>query len=176
MKRHIICKTSELPAGSRKIVTVNGRSIGVFNVKGQYYALRNLCPHQMAELCRGTVTGYCEPGDVGEFNWARQGEIIRCPWHGWEFDIKTGKSIFNPHKVKTRSYEVKVEALAEAEADTAHAADGIRQTTVASAAAGCGSPECGAEHNHADASAGIDAEGVETFAVEVESDRVVLYA
>jgi 3-phenylpropionate/trans-cinnamate dioxygenase ferredoxin subunit len=47
---------------------------------------------------------------VGEFHYEREGEIVRCPWHGWEFDIKTGRSIFNPHKVRTASYPVVVQA------------------------------------------------------------------
>lgn len=104
-----VCRVSELAPGDRKIVEVDGKSIGVFNVNGQFYALRNICPHQFAPLCRGKITGTTLPSQVGQYIYAREGEIIRCPWHGWEFDITTGKSIFNPHKVKVRSYEVSVE-------------------------------------------------------------------
>lgn len=104
-----VCRVSELAPGDRKIIEVDGKSIGVFNVHGQFYALRNICPHQFAPLCRGKITGTTLPSKVGEYLYAREGEIIRCPWHGWEFDITTGKSIFNPHKVKVRSYEVSVE-------------------------------------------------------------------
>src|SRR5687768_15644000 len=50
---HFVCRTDELPPGERKIVSANGRSIGVFNVGGRYYALRNLCPHRAAPLCLG---------------------------------------------------------------------------------------------------------------------------
>jgi len=106
MKPHRVCRASEIPEGSHKVVTVEGRSIGIFNINGTYYALRNLCPHQFAPLCKGPVTGYNAPSAVGEFRWCKEGEIIRCPWHGWEFDITTGKSIFNPHKVRSKSYPV----------------------------------------------------------------------
>lgn len=109
MKLHRVCKAAELPPGQRKIIEVEGKSIGVFNLQGSYYALRNLCPHQFAPLCLGKVTGYCETSPVGEFHWVREGEIVRCPWHAWEFDIKTGRSIFNPHKVRTKSYPVSLE-------------------------------------------------------------------
>ncbi len=109
MKAHAICRVSELQEGQRKIVELEGKSIGIFNVGGEFHALRNLCPHQFAPLCQGKVTGYCEPSDVGEFHWTREGEIIRCPWHAWEFDLKTGRSIFNPHKVRTKSYAVTLE-------------------------------------------------------------------
>jgi nitrite reductase/ring-hydroxylating ferredoxin subunit len=109
MKRHVVCRVDEMPLGARKIVEIDGKSIGVFNVGGEFYALRNLCPHQFAPLCEGKVTGFCEPSGVGEYKWIRDGEIIRCPWHAWEFDIKTGRSIFNPQKVRTRRYEITIE-------------------------------------------------------------------
>ena len=49
------------------------------------------------------------PSRPGEYIWACDGEIVRCPWHGWEFDITTGRSIFNPHKMRVKTYEVTVE-------------------------------------------------------------------
>ncbi len=109
MKKHIIAPASELPVGARKIVEIGGRTIGVFNINGTYYALRNLCPHQAAPLCRGHVTGTTLPSQPGEYKWDRDGEILRCPWHGWEFDITTGRSVFNPHKLRVKTYEVTVE-------------------------------------------------------------------
>ena len=109
MGRHIIGRVSELPPGGRTIVEVEGRSIGVFNVQGQYYALRNRCPHQGAPLCLGAIKGMALPSKPGEYVWGREGEILRCPWHGWEFDILTGRSIFNPHRMRVRTYEVTVE-------------------------------------------------------------------
>lgn len=116
MKRYIVCHTDELPHGERKIVDAGGRSIGVFNVHGEYYALRNTCPHQQAPLCLGKITGTTLPSGVHEYIYEREGEIIRCPWHGWEFDILTGKSIFNPHRVRVKSYEVTVESGGKAHA------------------------------------------------------------
>jgi len=109
MTKHVVGKVSDLPPGSRKIVDINGRTIGVFNVNGTYHAIRNSCPHQAAPLCKGSVTGTALPSKPGEYQWARDGEIVRCPWHGWEFDILTGRSIFNPHKLRVKSYEVTVE-------------------------------------------------------------------
>lgn len=109
MTRHVIGRVSELPPGGRAIVEVEGRSIGVFNVNGAYYALRNSCPHQAAPLCLGSIKGMTLPSKPGEYIWAREGEILRCPWHGWEFDLTTGRSIFNPHKMRVRTYEVTVE-------------------------------------------------------------------
>ena len=109
MRRYIVGKVSELPPGERKIVEVQGRSIGVFNVHGTYYALRNSCPHQGAPLCHGAITGMTVPSKPGEYVWAREGEILRCPWHGWEFDVTSGRSVCNPHRTRVRTYEVTVE-------------------------------------------------------------------
>ena len=109
MGRHVIGRTSELPPGARRIVEADGRSIGVFNVGGRFYALRNSCPHQAAPLCLGAIKGMTMPSKPGEYVWAREGEILRCPWHGWEFDITTGRSIFNPHKTRVKSYDVTIE-------------------------------------------------------------------
>lgn len=115
MPKQTVCKVSELPVGERRIVDVKGRSIGVFNVHGEYYAIRNLCPHEGAPLCRGIVTGTTLPSQPGEYIWAKDGEIVRCPWHGWEFDITTGQSVFNPHKMRVKTYAVTVEPVAEDE-------------------------------------------------------------
>ncbi len=116
---HRVCRVSELPAGGRLIIELAGKSIGVFNVGGTYHALRNICPHQFAPLCEGKITGYAPHSAVGEYNWAAPGAIIRCPWHGWEFDITTGRSIFNPQRVRTQSIPVTVDvACAHAEDPT----------------------------------------------------------
>ena len=109
MGKHVIGLVRDIPPGQRKIVEVEGRSIGVFNVNGTFYALRNACPHQAAPLCRGTITGTTLPSKPGEYIWGREGEILRCPWHGWEFDITNGKSVFDPHRTRVKAYEVTIE-------------------------------------------------------------------
>ncbi|MGD9529850.1 Rieske (2Fe-2S) protein [Pseudonocardia sp.] len=105
----VVGKVSEIPPGERKIVDVGGRTIGVFNVDGRFYALRNICPHQGAPLCQGSLKGTALPSAPGEYLWGREGEILSCPWHGWEFDVTTGRSIFNPHRTRVRTFEVSVE-------------------------------------------------------------------
>lgn len=107
MTAHYVAHISDIPRGQRIIVDIEGRSIGVFNVKGNYYALLNYCPHQGAELCKGKICGTNIESEVYQFNYSKDEEIIRCPWHGWEFDIKTGQSLFDK-KVRTKSYKVEV--------------------------------------------------------------------
>lgn len=111
MTKHLIGTTAEIGPGQRKLVEINGTSIGVFNVNGVYYALRNRCPHQGAPLCQGSLKGTALPSQPGEYLWAREGEILRCPWHGWEFDVTTGRSVCSPQKVRVRTYEVTIDTL-----------------------------------------------------------------
>ena len=118
MGKHIVGPVHELPPGERRIVEAEGRSIGIFNVNGQFYALRNACPHQAAPLCLGAIKGMTMPSKPGEYVWAREGEIIRCPWHGWEFDLTTGRSIFNPHRTRVKTYDVTVETDADPAVET----------------------------------------------------------
>jgi nitrite reductase (NADH) small subunit len=109
LKEHIVATVEEIPVGKRKIVQVEGRSICIFNVDGEFYALRNICPHQGAPLGKGAVVGIHTCGDnLDDIRIIKQGQIVRCPWHGWEFDIKTGESIFDPQGCYVKNYEVSV--------------------------------------------------------------------
>jgi nitrite reductase/ring-hydroxylating ferredoxin subunit len=91
-----ICSVDELEPGQTKIVDIHNRSIGVFNVSGNFFALANLCPHAGGPLCRGQVTGTSVADRPYTVSWQRAGEIVRCPWHSWEFDIATGKTLTDP--------------------------------------------------------------------------------
>jgi nitrite reductase/ring-hydroxylating ferredoxin subunit len=110
MSRHVVGKIPEIPPGSHKIVEAAGRQIGVFNVNGEFFALLNRCPHGGAELCKGAVVGLVQPQGVGEYAIARMGEFIRCPFHGWEFEISTGQSYCAPDRLKIRKFDVAVES------------------------------------------------------------------
>ncbi len=109
MARHVVATAAEIPPGGRKIVTVRGREIGVFNLGGEYFALLNRCPHQGGELCRGTLIGLVTSSEPGRFDYSRPGEMLKCPWHGWEYDIRTGQSWCDPNDTKAKAYAVTVE-------------------------------------------------------------------
>jgi nitrite reductase/ring-hydroxylating ferredoxin subunit len=110
LSKHVVAKVSDLPPGTRRLVTVRGRPIVIFNVNGEMLGLLNRCPHQGGSLCHGVVTGLVEGKRAGDFHLSRVGEIIRCPWHGWEFDIRTGQSYCDPETIRTRTYDVSIEA------------------------------------------------------------------
>ena len=109
MAKHVVSHLQEFPVGTRRIVEIDGRSIGVFNIRGEFFALRSSCPHQGAPLCLGLIKGMNMSTRPYEIFYGRDDEIIKCPWHGWEFEIATGRSVFNPHKVRVQTYEVTVE-------------------------------------------------------------------
>lgn len=118
-KKYQACFADEIPLGRRTIVDIEGRSVGIFNVNNEFFAVRNSCPHKGAPLCRGMIDGMVS-GDVpGQHLVDRQGEIIRCPWHGWEFDLKTGQSVFNPHEIWVRCYLVTMDKTTVALKDAA---------------------------------------------------------
>src|SRR5712675_2469351 len=100
MTRHVIAPVDELPPGTRKFLTIGERPIAVFNIKGEFFGLLNRCPHQGAALCEGPLIGLAQSSDPGEIEYTRQGEIIRCPWPGWEFDIRTGQSYCDPKRFR----------------------------------------------------------------------------
>jgi nitrite reductase/ring-hydroxylating ferredoxin subunit len=115
VRRVVVCPAQEIPPGGRRIVTpFRGRAgIGVFNVNGTYYALRNLCPHKRGPLCTGRVSGRVVAGAppssaAPELAVERDGEIIRCPWHLWEFEIATGRCLVDP-RARVKTYPVAIE-------------------------------------------------------------------
>jgi nitrite reductase (NADH) small subunit len=114
-RRVVVGPAEEIPPGDRRIVVpFRGRAgIGVFNVQGSFYAVRNLCPHKLGPLCTGRVSGRvvaeappstATPGLAIE----QEGAILRCPWHLWEFEIATGRCLVDP-RMRVKTYPVVVE-------------------------------------------------------------------
>jgi len=87
-----VCKLSELPEGEGKLVEVDGSEIALFKDGGEVCAVHNICPHAGGPLSEGGV---------------REGQVV-CPWHGWEFNLRTGVCAFNP-VIKVPVFKVKVE-------------------------------------------------------------------
>ncbi len=108
MSKHIVAAVSDVPPGSRRLATVNGRPIALFNLGGEFFGLLDRCPHQGGSLCEGTLTGLVTADRPGEYKISRKGEIIRCPWHGWEFDVRTGQSWCEPDRIRTRHYPLEI--------------------------------------------------------------------
>ena len=110
MSREIVARAHDIAPGTCKIITVRGREIGIFNVGGEYFALANRCPHAGGPLCRGVIGPLVQSDGPGKYRLTREREFLRCPWHGWEFDIRTGQSWCDPQSLRARSFAVKVES------------------------------------------------------------------
>ena len=91
-----IAVRSEVPPGTGRVVVALGRVLAVFNLEGSFHAVDNSCPHRGGPLGEGFLKG-C---------------VVTCPWHGWQFDVRSGISPLNPrHAVRCVPVEVEGENL-----------------------------------------------------------------
>jgi 3-phenylpropionate/trans-cinnamate dioxygenase ferredoxin subunit len=103
-----VCSVEELPPGSRRVVRIDGREIAVINVEGDFVALRNRCAHQGGPLGEGPLTQTVVGSEAS--GWAlelRDGAVIRCPWHGLEYDVTSGR-VPCDHRWRVKVYETRV--------------------------------------------------------------------
>ncbi|MDR3710743.1 MAG: Rieske 2Fe-2S domain-containing protein [Capsulimonadaceae bacterium] len=107
--RVLVARDVDIAEGARLIVEPRpGLSVGVFRIDGSLRAIKNVCPHNGAPLCRGTLHASHEPGETREFHPGLVGRVLRCPWHGWEFDVVTGKALYDA-KSRVATYPVEVD-------------------------------------------------------------------
>ncbi len=99
----------DFEAGRPRRIEAGGRALMVVRRDRRFFALRDICPHQGAPLSAGRVDGAalpCRPGE--EISYGRLGEILTCPWHGWQFDLETGRALVEPDRFRVRVYPVSV--------------------------------------------------------------------
>jgi len=98
------------PAGQFVMLEIAGRDIGIIQLAtGELRAIRNRCPHKGAPICRGIVGGTWPPGTPETLRYDRDGEVLICPWHGWEYDLQTGQELFQPRPTRLLMYPVTIE-------------------------------------------------------------------
>jgi nitrite reductase/ring-hydroxylating ferredoxin subunit len=97
-------------ADGKFVLIESGRhSIGVVRLRdGQYKAVRNWCPHKGAPICRGIVGGTWAPSAPGELTYERDGEVLVCPWHGFQYDLNNGKELYQDVPTQLRMFPVEV--------------------------------------------------------------------
>ena len=125
--RIVVGRVADFPPGERRIVDQGRRSIGVFRVGDSFYALNNHCPHLGGPLCRGRMQAWVRSDRPGVYERDTEHALVACPWHGWEYDLATGRSFLGPGEPPVRAYAVSVEAAgcgegAQGEPDGAGAA------------------------------------------------------
>jgi nitrite reductase (NADH) small subunit len=99
----------EIAPGERRLVDVDGEPVGIFNVGGTYFALVNRCVHQGGPVCNGKIMPKLSAvvlpsGEVKEVL-SPEVDTIACPWHGWEYDLRSGRCLANP-RLGIRAYQV----------------------------------------------------------------------
>ena len=87
-----VAKASDIPAGSGKVVEIDGKAVALFHCDGMFYAMENTCKHRGGPLGEGALSG----------------STVTCPWHGWTYDVKTGACTMNP-AITSQTFPVKVE-------------------------------------------------------------------
>lgn len=87
-----VTSKNEVAPNQGKVVEIGGQQIALFNVGGQICAINNICPHRGGPLGEGDL----------------EGSVVTCPWHGWQFDVKTGTNPVNP-AAHVRTFACKVE-------------------------------------------------------------------
>lgn len=109
LEAHDVGPEDSFPLGAFRVFDIRGRSIGVVRSPAGWFAIRNRCPHQGAPLCAGRVTGTMLPGAPDSYRWSMDGQVVRCPWHGWEFDLDTGRSLFGVSRDRAATYPVRLD-------------------------------------------------------------------
>jgi 3-phenylpropionate/trans-cinnamate dioxygenase ferredoxin subunit len=89
-----------------RVVEVEGRAVGVISVGEEFYAVSDRCPHMGASMCTGSLSGTLVQAGPHELVYGRDDRVLRCPWHGWEFDLQSGRSLLEPDRFGLRTYEV----------------------------------------------------------------------
>jgi nitrite reductase (NADH) small subunit len=93
--RVAVLAAADLPPGSHATVEAFDTTIALFNVGGVIHAVNNSCPHHGGPLCHGRVGGHLLPSAPYEHVWSDE-PVVTCPWHGWQFDLRTGGALFDP--------------------------------------------------------------------------------
>jgi 3-phenylpropionate/trans-cinnamate dioxygenase ferredoxin subunit len=119
----IVAPERSFAPGTRRIVAVGGRSIGIFRVGDRYFAIRNRCPHQGGPLCLGRLLDGAVSHAPGEARLQDATPMLACPWHGWEYELETGQSFMGPSSPGARSYPVALEPGATLVAELAAAGE-----------------------------------------------------
>jgi nitrite reductase (NADH) small subunit len=92
-----------------RVVEVNGRPVAVLSLGDELFAVSNRCPHMGAPLSAGSVGGTLVASAPQEFVYGRYERVLRCPWHGWEFDLDSGRSLLEPRRFGLRVFRVTCE-------------------------------------------------------------------
>jgi nitrite reductase/ring-hydroxylating ferredoxin subunit len=107
--RHHVGAVEEFPIGRFRVFEIAGRPVGVVRTGQGFFAVRNRCPHQAADICSGTVSGTMVASRPFEYEYSEETLVVACPWHRWEFELATGASFGRITKKRLVTYLVEVD-------------------------------------------------------------------
>lgn len=104
MTRHVIAPVDSFAHREIRHIEVDGKGICLLRLNDEFFALADRCPHGGARLSGGRISNTVESDGPGDYRVCRQEEMLKCPWHGWEYDVRTGQSWSDPKSTRTRSF------------------------------------------------------------------------
>jgi|tagenome__1003787_1003787.scaffolds.fasta_scaffold19788019_2 nitrite reductase (NADH) small subunit len=107
--RHHVGGVGDFADGRFRVFDIGGRPVGVVKTAQGFYAVRNRCPHQGADICAGTVGGTMVASGPHEYTYRDDTLVVACPWHRWEFELATGDSFGQVTNKKLVTYAVEIE-------------------------------------------------------------------
>lgn len=109
MTTHYVAEEEDIPVGGSRLVTIEGKEIGIFRERDGFYAVLNVCPHMRAPVCLGRVEGTMEAPTPATLDYNHERRVLRCPWHHWEFELDTGKAVCRSVRQRLKTYPVRLE-------------------------------------------------------------------
>jgi len=109
--KYVVCREDELGPNQKRVFhsKQNGPIVVTCNAKCEYNSIKGVCPHQGAALGEGKLTWTTVVGTENEYAIEREGEVLRCPWHGFDYDVKTGRCLASPDRFIVKTYLTYVE-------------------------------------------------------------------
>lgn len=104
--RYHVCSQHDVPPGDKRAYTVKNIPLVIVHAQsGEFFAIYRFCPHQRGDFSAGILGGLTAASEAGEaFQYLREGEILRCPWHGFSYDVVTGACLTDPEKLRVKTY------------------------------------------------------------------------
>ena len=99
---------AELEINAIRTAIVQGREVCVVRTVAGVFAFGTICPHQGGPMCNGRIKGTMDPSPRNEYQFGHEGEVVVCPWHGYEFDVRTGESVNGVIRGRLGAYPVEV--------------------------------------------------------------------
>jgi 3-phenylpropionate/trans-cinnamate dioxygenase ferredoxin subunit len=108
--RHHLGAVDEFPFNQFRTFEISGRPVGVVRTSQGFFAVRNRCPHQAANICAGRVAGTMVASKPFEYDYSEETLVVTCPWHRWEFELGSGASFGRVTNKRLVTYPIEIDS------------------------------------------------------------------